>query len=71
MRKISNMRNFKPIPNPPTTPRIQSRKDIEKIERDYRCFMVIFWTFFNELGEWREGVDKRLMSIERKLPISK
>jgi len=67
LRYIENMRKFTPIPNPPTTPRIQSRKDIEKIERDYRCFMVMFWTFFNELGEWRETVDKRLQAIERQL----
>ena len=68
---MSSMRTFTPIPNPPTTPRIRSRKDIEKLERDHRAFMVIFWTFFNELGEWRETVDQRLTSIERKLPIHK
>ena len=62
------MRTFTPIPNPPTTPRISARKDIEKVARDHRAFMVIFWTFFNELGEWRENVDRRLEAIEHKLP---
>ena len=65
---MHEMHKYTPIPSPTTTPRIQARKDIEKIERDYRVFMVIFWSFFNELGEWRESIDRRLEAIEHKLP---
>ena len=65
---MSSMRNFTPIPSPPTTPRISARKDIEKIARDQRVFMVTFWSFFNELGEWRDNIEKRLTTLEHRFP---
>jgi len=70
MRDIGKMRTFLPVPNPKTTPRIQSNKEIEKIKGDYQAFMFLFWDFFNELRLWRENVETRLEKIERKLPHS-
>lgn len=68
MRTQSSMYKFTVVPHPQTTPRIEARKNTNRLEHDYNRFMVLFWEFFNNLNSWRETVEQRLTTIESKLP---
>ena len=65
----SRRMDYKLIPRPATTPRIERRRSIDAIERDYQTFMLLFWEFHCQLEHWRATVDSRLKAIERKLPL--
>ena len=68
-RSVHNGRmDFKLIPRPASTPRIQARRTIDAIEADYQRFMLLFWEFHCQLEHWRSQVDERLFTLERKMP---
>lgn len=55
----------------PLRPEILSTcRTVEMVDRDYQRFALLFWEFFNQLGDWRDTVDQRLKAIERRLPHS-
>ena len=68
MRYISTMHTFKTIPYPTTSPRIKSRLNTEKLQRDYDHLAVLFWSHCNADGSWQDRIEERLRQIERRLP---